>query len=84
MTQAPPTILLDEGEIRALAGGYVRADKQLHELHARGFTRARRSPLSGRIVLERSHYLAVTVGTSQREAQNVPRPNWTKAASNGS
>ena len=78
MTQALPTILLDEGEVRALAGGYVRADKQLRELHARGFTRARRSPLSGRIVLERSHYLAVTVGTSQREAQNVPRPNWTR------
>ena len=79
MTQVPPTILLDAGEIRALAGGYVRAEKHLYELHARGFTRARRSPLSGRIVLERSHYLAVTAGTSHCEAQNVPRPNWTKA-----
>lgn len=80
MIQELPPILLGEDEIRALAGGYVRADKQLHELHARGFTRARRSPLSGRVVLERSHYLAVTVGPSQLEAQNVPRPNWTKAA----
>ena len=48
-----------------------RADKQLHELHARGFARARRSPLSGRVVLERSHYRAVTAGASQLEAQNA-------------
>jgi hypothetical protein len=34
MIQAAPTILLDESEIRGLAGGYVRADKQLRELQA--------------------------------------------------
>ena len=73
-----PNILLDESEIRALAGGYRRADKQLNELHARGFSRTRRSPLSGRVVLEHSHYPSVTGGNTLREAQNGPRPNWTK------
>jgi hypothetical protein len=79
VTVAGASILLEEDEVRALAGGYVRADKQLRELHARGFVRARRSPLSGRVVLERSHYLAVTAGADpDGRVQNSSGPNWSR------
>jgi hypothetical protein len=45
-------------ELRDLTGGYVRPADQLRVLHQRGFFRA--AILRGQVVLERSHYDAVT------------------------
>lgn len=44
------------------AGGYRASGCQLAELHRRGFVRAYRSAVNGRVVLERAHYEAVTRG----------------------
>jgi len=43
--------------------GYRRAGDQLAELQRQGFYRARRSPTTGNIILERVHYDAVCAGT---------------------
>lgn len=55
------SITLEESEIVELTG-YRLATKQLHVLHRRGFHRAYICR-TGRVVLERSHYEAVTRGT---------------------
>jgi hypothetical protein len=48
--------------------GYKRAPYQLLELRRQGFHRARRSPTSRRVIVERQHYDAVCRGdTAQRE-----------------
>lgn len=54
------SITLSEAELVALTD-YERATKQLQVLHRRGFTRAYINR-SGSVVLERSHYEAVTRG----------------------
>jgi hypothetical protein len=46
--------------------GYKRPHDQLLELHRQGFYRARRSPTTGHIILERVHYDAVCVGFRQQ------------------
>ena len=66
------TILLPEEEIVAVAGGYLRPGDQLRELHRQGFYRARRSRVTGRIVLERAHYDAICAGARSEQAP-VPR-----------
>lgn len=58
----PEPLNLSPAEVQQAAGGYVRPADQLRELHARGFTRAYRSKVSGKVVLERAHYDAVTRG----------------------
>jgi hypothetical protein len=63
----PPSIALEPVEIETLTD-YKIATKQLQVLHRRGFTRAYINR-SGIVVLERSHYEAVTRG----EMQNVGR-----------
>lgn len=45
--------------------GYRRPAEQLAELHRQGFYRARRSPATGAIILERAHYDAVCGGARQ-------------------
>lgn len=60
-------LLLSEAELVRLTG-YQRAAEQLDELRRQGFSRARRNRL-GRVVLERSHYDAVTRGE-----QSAPKP----------
>lgn len=50
--------------------GYKRPLDQLAELHRQGFYRGRRSPTTGRIILERAHYLAVCEGA---KPSNEPR-----------
>jgi hypothetical protein len=60
-------LLLSEAEIERLTG-YSRATEQVEELRRQGFSRARRNRL-GRVVLERSHYDAVTRGE-----QSAPKP----------
>lgn len=72
-----PSLTLSEKEVIELADGYKQADKQLAALLAAGYTRARRSKLTGRVVLERAHAEAVAAGKrSTDEAQNDPQPNW--------
>jgi len=65
------SLTLSEAEVREASGGYTRPADQLKALHARGFVRAWRSPLNGRVVLERAHYDAVASG--QGAAANDPR-----------
>ena len=60
---AASEILLSDADVEALTG-YSIATKQLQVLHHRGFHRAyinRR----GQVVLERSHYEAITRGEAQ-------------------
>lgn len=56
-------IILSKAELEALTG-YEVATKQLHILRERGFTRAF-IDRNGKVVLERTHYEAVTSGTAQ-------------------
>ncbi len=58
----PTGLNLAPDEIREASGGYKRAADQLRELHARGFTRAYVAKVTGKVVLERAHYEAVTRG----------------------
>lgn len=52
---------------------YEWPSKQLAELHRMGFWRARRSPLTGKVILERAHYEAVCRGEQPAERQ-IRRP----------
>lgn len=65
------SLTLTEDEVREASGGYTRPADQLRALHQRGFVRAWRSKLTGRVVLERAHYDAVASG--QGAAANDPR-----------
>lgn len=57
-------ILLTEIEIKAIAGDLTQPQRQIEELRAQGFWRARLSR-SHRVILERSHYHAVCAGAAQ-------------------
>lgn len=59
-------LLLTPDEVHALTG-YKRPGDQLRALLALGFSRARRSR-GGEVILERSHYLAVTTGARVADA----------------
>ena len=72
-------ILLTRAELVALTG-YQRAGDQVAELQRQGFGRARRSPTTGDVILERSHYLAVSAGTTAPQRPKV-RPPRLKSAS---
>lgn len=52
------SLTLEPDELREITGGYARPADQLRVLHSRGFFRA--AILRGQLVLERSHYDAVT------------------------
>jgi hypothetical protein len=68
---APPTMTV--AEIVDISGGYTQPAAQLKALLARGFVRAHRLPSGGRVILERSHYEAVTRGHFvQQQAANEP------------
>jgi hypothetical protein len=54
-------LTLTAGELREITG-YTQPSKQLLELHRQGFYRARRSPTSGAVILERAHHDAVASG----------------------
>lgn len=62
----PPSITLSAEEITALSGGYRHPAAQLEELHQHGFWRARFSRVTGMVVLERAHYLAVCTSLSPK------------------
>lgn len=63
-------IILSAEELIAITG-YKRPGDQLAELQLRGFHRARRSRVTGEVILERAHYDAVCAGSQARA--NVPR-----------
>jgi hypothetical protein len=63
-------IVLSDSELTALTGR-KRAREQLAELHRCGFVRARMSPAGG-VILERSHYEAVTAGARQERPKVRP------------
>ena len=54
--------------------GYKRPADQLEELKRQGFYRARRSPTSGSIILERAHYSAVCEGAKPSNEPRVRPP----------
>lgn len=60
---------LEAQEIEEITG-YKRAADQLDELHRQGFYRARRSPTTRNIILEREHYTFVCIGS---RPVNTPR-----------
>lgn len=71
-----PSPVLTAEEIAALTGGLTQPRRQLTELRARGFWRARL--IRGNVILERPHYEAVCAGAlppSERQADtDRPRP----------
>lgn len=62
-------LLLSDTEVEALAGGLTQPRRQLEELRARGFWRARMGR-DHRVILERAHYLAVCAGATPPTATN--------------
>ena len=68
---------LDHDEVVEASGGYKRPSDQLRSLHARGFVRAHCDGPSGKVVLERSHYEAVTRGQFGQAAANEASPSKT-------
>lgn len=67
--------ILSVDELVAITGGYRQPSSQLAELHRQGFYRARKSNLTGKVVLEREHYLAVCRGLTLKELGDCgPRP----------
>lgn len=68
----PNGLTLTADELQHLTGGYSQPAAQLRELLARGFWRARRSRLTGAVILERAHYEAVCAG--QDAAPQRPGP----------
>lgn len=66
--------VLPEAEIVAITGGYRRPSDQLNELHRQGFFRSRISRLTGRVILEREHYIAVCRGATIQATASLDRP----------
>lgn len=58
------SVVLDEAEVSRLSGGYVRPSDQLRELKSRGYWRAYRSGLTGKVVLTLAHVEAVESGAT--------------------
>lgn len=78
MSKLPPLLMTDE-EVHTLTG-YKRPAQQLDELKRQGYWRARRAPITGRVLLERAHYEAVCAGAdlvpgakSRRRADPEPQ-----------
>lgn len=67
-------LMLTPDEIQALTG-YRQPAKQLAELHRQGYWRARRAPITARILVERAHYEAVARGQDTAPTANAkPTP----------
>lgn len=64
---------LEPNEVTQITG-YKRPADQLSELHRQGFYRARRSPTTGNIILEREHYTAVCAGARPANEPRVRVP----------
>jgi hypothetical protein len=59
-------MLLTAEELSDLTG-CRQPSRQLAELHRQGFWRARRAPITGRVILERAHYDAVCAGADRQQ-----------------
>ena len=57
------SLLLDPSEVESLAGGLIQPQRQIEELRAQGFWRARLSR-AHTVILERAHYEAVCAGAA--------------------
>lgn len=68
---SPLTLTADE---LAELTGYQQPARQLAELRRQGFMRARRSPTTGAVILERAHYEAVTHGQRPEPRPKVRPP----------
>lgn len=66
------TVTLSPDEIQQLTG-YRQPGKQLQELLRRGFYRARRSRVTGEVILERPHYDAVSAGSTAEPSADRPK-----------
>lgn len=55
-------LLLTAEELVTVSGGYRQPAKQLAELKLQGYWRARRSKITGHVILERAHFEAVCAG----------------------
>lgn len=66
------TPVMTDEELHALTG-YAQRSKQLRVLHERGFWRAWRTPITGRVILEREHYEAVCRGADAQEIKRGTR-----------
>lgn len=66
-------MLLTKDELQALTG-YKRPAEQVTELHRQGFYRARTSPTTGAVILERAHYDAVCAGAKASSGPKVRAP----------
>lgn len=64
---------LSASEIEAVTD-YKRPADQLAELLRQGFYRARTSPRTGRVILERAHYDAVCAGAKPVKSPQVRMP----------
>lgn len=67
------SITLSPEELFELTG-YRRPAEQLAELQRQGFYRARRSPTTGAIILERAHYDAVCGASRQAPGPMLRTP----------
>lgn len=68
-------LVLSPAELIEVCGGYRRPHEQHEELLRQGFWRARRSRVTGEVILERAHYLAVCAGgTFARESTGPTEP----------
>jgi len=73
-------MILTEKDLFELTG-YRIPSKQLDELHAQGFYRARINKVSGRVILERESYEAVCVGDRiSRPKVRIPNMSRLRAA----
>lgn len=70
-----PDVLMSPEDVKRIAGGYDQPRRQLDELHARGFWRARLSRFN-EVILERAHYEAVCAGAVEpgREPRDTAQP----------
>ena len=67
------SITLTAAELVELTG-YRRPAEQLAELHRQGYYRARRSPVTGRVILGRAHHEAVARGiAAERPKVRTPK-----------
>jgi len=67
-------LVLTPEEVRKLSGGYVQPASQLRALLKLGYFRARRSPVSGAVIVERAHYEAVASGSTKPDARQQRQP----------
>lgn len=75
-------LTLSPDELRELTGGLSQPAAQLRELRAQGYFRARRSKVTGQVVLERAHVEAVNAGraTIEPPAPKLRQPTLRRAA----